>query len=336
MKGEADPLSQADVVAAIVTYGRRDMLLLPVLERLYNEGVGHVILIDNGATWPVSALIEERFARWVTVVTLGGNTGSACGFAAALRHSYENGRRFIWLLDDDNLPRAGCLRLLLEAYVDEAAIAQDPMLAVVAARAEHATDRISQRQLLTRWDSFGGFHVADVLSKIVHRLSRRTGETQSEHLRVGVTHFGGMLFTRSLIDQIGLPRVDFFMYADDTEYTWRITARGGRIIRVANAIVDDLQPGGQRTSELRNRFVAVLLAHRDFRAFYAARNLAFFERNHRCRRSSVFSLNRWVYFGILRYYAYRLGRLENYRFVREAAMAGLAGELGPNPRFPLR
>jgi GT2 family glycosyltransferase len=323
------------VTAAIVTYGARRDLLLAVLERLQVEGVGRAVVIDNGAHWPVATTLAERFGDWTQVVTMGANTGSSRGFAAAFEAAVWTDKPLVWVLDDDNCPREGCLAVLLAAYAQHAAHTPVDLQAVVAARAEHSTGNVSDRQLLTRWDSFGGFHVADVVNKIVRRLPRRQASDVPRDRQVGVTHFGGMLFHRSLVDRFGLPRSDFFMYADDTEFTWRITAAGGRIIQVADAVVEDLEPAAQQTARLRNRFVAALLTDSDFRSYYAVRNLAFFESRFRRRNRVIFALNRLLFFAILHFYARKMGRIENYDFIRRSVAEGLAGRLGLDGRFPL-
>lgn len=325
-----------DVTAAIVTYGARCDLLLAVLERLRAEGVARAVVIDNGAHWPVNETLTERFGDWAQVVAMGANTGSARGFAAAFEVAMRMDKPLVWVLDDDNRPYEGCLAVLLAAHARQAARTPVNLLAVVAARSEHAIGDVGARQLLTRWDSFGGFHVSDIADKIVRRLSRRRTPHAPRDRQVGVTHFGGMLFHRSLVDRFGLPRSDFFMYADDTEFTWRITAAGGRVVQVADALIEDLEPAAQQTARLRNRFAAALLTDSDFRSHYAVRNLAFFESRFRRRNRVVFALNRQLYFSILRFYARKTGRMQNYRFIRQSAAEGLAGRLGPDSRFPLR
>lgn len=324
-----------DVVAAIVTYGARQPMLLAVLERLREEGVGRAIVIDNGAHWPVAAMLATQFGDWVRVVPMGGNMGSACGFVAAFEAAMQTDRALIWILDDDNRPQRGCLSALQAAYAQETMRTPADMLALVAMRTEHATDNVSARQLMTRWDSFGGFHVADIVAKIVHRLPGRV-QHQLRHIDLGVTHFGGMLFHRSLVQRFGLPQREFYMYGDDTEFTWRITSGGGRIVQVAEALVEDLEESFQQTAHVRNRFVGALLSDSDFRTYYSVRNMAFFESRFRRRRRLLFALNRQLYFAILRLYARRLGRMDRYRFIYASANEGLSGERGPNARFPLR
>lgn len=324
-----------DVVVGIVTYGDRRSMLLDVLQRLNAEDVGHVVIVDNGAHWPVAPQLKQMFGDWITVISLGANLGSAEGFVTAFEAAMQTDRPLVWILDDDNRPEAGCLSALLAAHAQEAERTPKDLLAVVAMRAEHFSGGVSARQLMTRWDSFSGFHVADLVSKVAHRLPGRR-KALPHRVELGVTHFGGMFFHRSLVERIGLPRRDFFMYGDDTEFTWRITCRGGRIVQVPEALVEDLEGSFQQTSHVRNRFIGALLSDSDFRTYYSVRNLAYFESRFRRRQRAMFALNRRLYFAILHRYARRLNRMDRYHFIRASADEGLRGQLGPNDRYPLR
>ena len=332
----------AKVVVATVTYGERRHVLLPVLDRLREEGVGKVVVIDNGATWPVTQELKNRFGGWARIVPMGGNTGSARGFHTAIAEAMREDLPWVWLLDDDNLPRRGCLALLLSAWGDERKTTATDSLVVAACRPEHFSGHVSAKQLKTRWDSFGGFHFADVPGKVLRRLplplkSRLLSGEESipSRLELGVAPYGGLLLHNSVLQRIGLPRTDFAQYCDDTEFTWRITQAGGNIVQVTDAVIDDIDAAFQQNAQLRNRFKAALLAKSDFRTYYTFRNLAFFEYNLRRRRTFTILLNRLIYFGVLRYYAFRLGKFSRFRFIREATRDGIAGRLGENKNYPI-
>ena len=47
-----------------------------------------------------------------------------------------------------------------------------------------------------------------------------------------VIPFNGVLVTRELVERIGLPREEFFIWGDDVEYLWRARAAGARIATV--------------------------------------------------------------------------------------------------------
>jgi GT2 family glycosyltransferase len=327
--------TKGDVVAVTVTYGERREMLLAVLAALQAEGVGQVVVVDNGARWPVADELAARFAGFVQVVSMGGNMGSAAGYVAGFTAAMARDAPFVWLLDDDNRPRDGCLATLRAAYAEELARTPSGLLAVVALRPEHFAGGVSPKQLMTRWDSFGGFHIADLIDKLVHRLPRRRVQMLATRIPVGVAPYGGMLFHRSLVEQIGLPLLEFGQYGDDTEFTWRITSRGGRIVQITDAIVDDLEDAFQKNTQLRNRFLGALLTDSAFRTYYTFRNLAYFESRFRRRNRVMFAINRRVYFAILRYYARKHGHMARYDFIRQSADEGMKGNLASNERFPL-
>ena len=46
-----------------------------------------------------------------------------------------------------------------------------------------------------------------------------------------------MLVTRELVERIGVPRAEFFIWGDDVEYLWRAQEAGARIATVVDAVV---------------------------------------------------------------------------------------------------
>lgn len=325
-----------DVVAVTVTYGQRRDMLMTVIDALRDEGVTRVIVVDNGAHWPVADTLAERFGALVETVPMGGNKGSAAGYIAGLTAAMAyDGGAFVWLLDDDNRPRPDCLAVLRAAYDEELRRTPSGLLAVVALRPEHFAGGVSAGQLMTRWNSFGGFHLADIVDKVLHRLPLRR-RSMPARTALGVAPYGGMLFHSSLIEQVGLPRAEFGQYGDDTEFTWRITSRAGRIIQIRDAVVDDLEDAFQQNTVLRNRFLGALLTDNAFRTYYTFRNLAYFESRFRRRGKVMFALNRILYFAILKHYARKHRKMERYRFIRASSDEGLAGKLRPSDRFQLR
>jgi rhamnopyranosyl-N-acetylglucosaminyl-diphospho-decaprenol beta-1,3/1,4-galactofuranosyltransferase len=52
-----------------------------------------------------------------------------------------------------------------------------------------------------------------------------------------VIPFNGVLVTRALVERIGYPRAEFFIWGDDHEYRLRAEAAGARIATVVDAVV---------------------------------------------------------------------------------------------------
>jgi GT2 family glycosyltransferase len=321
-----------DVVVVTVTYGDRQALLRQVLDSLPAQNVARVVVVDNGAQWPVSEMLRASYGDFVDVVTMGRNTGSAGGFKAGIARAMELHAEFIWLLDDDNRPADGCLAALLLAYAQERQTTSADRLAVLAFRPEHQADvaaGVPERRINARADSFCGFHVLDIPYKFWRRTrwGRPRGPVPAR-VRLDVAPYSGLLLGREVVDAIGLPDERFVLYADDTEYTWRITARGGRIVLVTAARIEDLESSWNIKARFGNSFVGWLRGGDDFRAWYGMRNRAWFDTHCLCKNCSICRLNRLLYMGLLSLIARQSDTRARYALLRRAVEAGYAGELG--------
>jgi rhamnopyranosyl-N-acetylglucosaminyl-diphospho-decaprenol beta-1,3/1,4-galactofuranosyltransferase len=216
---------QPRIIAVVVTYDRLG-LLQRLLERL--DGVprlDEVLVVDNASTdgtsqWlaslePGAEGADGHPARPVVARTLATNTGGAGGFAEGLAWAVERGADLVWLMDDDGVPDADCLDRLLDVgdhdlwgpvVVDEAA----PDRLVFPIRLPGGT-RVAHDVAAVERAAVGG-----VLEGIV-------------------IPFNGVLVTRQLVERIGVPRADFFIWGDDHEYRLRAEAAGARIATVPTA-----------------------------------------------------------------------------------------------------
>jgi GT2 family glycosyltransferase len=334
-----DVIAPPTVVAVLATYLDRSTMLEAVLDRLRDEGVTQAVVVDNGGTWPVAEHLAARFGGFVDVVAMGGNRGCALGYARGMERALELNADMIWLLDDDNRPTRGSLAALTAAWQAERDHVGSDRLVVTAVREEHHADVLAgvpERHLKIRWNSFGGFHLRDLAYKLWRRtpVGRPSGHTPAK-ARVDVTPYGGALFHRSLIKRFGLPLLDFYQYGDDTEFMWRVTRDGGRIIVVTAARIEDLEVSWNPTVQLSNRFSGLVAGSSKFRTYYSARNAAYFESRFRCRNKLMFGINRLIYLGLIAFYARRSGHPERYQLIREAIADGQAGRLAINPRYEL-
>lgn len=319
-------ISTARITVVTVTYGNRRALLEQVIAQVLREGVEHIVVIDNGARWDVSAISDHR----ISVVRFGRNVGSALGFARGMACAVDSGSEYIWLLDDDTVPVAGCLEVLVHAYKALRTEYASNMLAVLAWRPGHAgaTSHAINRS------SFLGFNVTDVPARIFRRLvGVRVNTTPAQEL--AVAPYGGLLFSRDLVRTHGLPNPDFVVGADDTEFTYRITRAGGTIRLVPSAKIRDLEVSWHLRGRSGGSLERWLFSRANARAYYAARNLAYFETHCRTNTTIMLSINRLVYETVLVLFALVTGRLSAYRTLRRAVSDGRSGRLGERNEFLL-
>lgn len=328
-------------IVVTVTYGDRRALLLQVLDALPAQGVDRVVVVDNGARWPVKDDLIAVYGDFVDVVEMGANTGSAKGFATGIQRALDLGAEHIWLLDDDNRPHSDTLARLREAYAAASVSTPRDRLAVLAFRPEHQADvamGVATHRINPPVNSFRGFHVRDIPYKIWRRTPWGRPQVRGAlpaTVRLDVAPYSGLLFHRDLIDAIGLPNADFVLYEDDTDFTYRIAQKGGDTLLVTSARLDDLESSWNVKTRFSNGFAGMLKGEGDFRAFYGMRNRAYFDAACLMHSSFVFGVNRAVYMGVLYVFANVLNEKTRFRLLRQAIDDGLCGRLGVNERHPL-
>lgn len=329
------------VTVVTVTYGERRALLRQVLDALPGQGVSRAVVVDNGARWSVKDELAAAYGDFVDVVEMGRNTGSAAGFGAGIRRALETGAEFIWLLDDDNRPAPDCLSALSAAYQDLRGQHPADLLAVLAFRPEHQADLaagVPLRYINPRRNSFRGFHVLDIPYKFWRRTPwGRPYASGGLPARVdrSVAPYSGLFFHRAVAERFGLPRVDFVLYADDTEFTYRLTRAGGRIALITAAAIADLESSWIVRQDQGSSFSVLLSQGSDLRVYYGTRNGVYFDAHCRANDRLVFALNRWVYLAALTALAQFGGQGARLDLIRQAVRDGLAGRLGMHARFPL-
>ncbi len=220
------PADDRRVTAVVVTFNRLG-LLRALVERLDEvPGLSEVLVIDNASsdgTGEWLAGLDDREAgdghREVPVLgrTLTENGGGARGFHDGLAWAVERGADLVWLMDDDGLPEPGCLeRLLAERDLDF----WGPLV----------VDQDDPRRLVFPIRLPGG-------TRVVHALDDVERAAVGGRIEGIVIPFNGVLVTRELVDRIGLPRAEFFIWGDDHEYRLRAEAAGARIATVVDAQV---------------------------------------------------------------------------------------------------
>ncbi len=332
--------STSSLTVVTVTYGSRWHLLQKVLREVRTQGVRRVVVVDNAAVLPNDELTDE-FGDFVKIVHLPHNSGSAVGFKTGIIHALEGGAEYILMLDDDNVPAPGSLTKLINVLADCDQKCQGPV-AVLGNRTHlqgDPADDFASKKVYLRAASFMGFHVLDIPSKLLKRLRKWFSSPEKQEvpplLPVKVCTYGGLMFHRTIIEQIGFPREDFVLYVDDYELTHRITSSGGSIFLVTDAKIFDLDIQWNSGKRFSNTFKAWLLGDGDMRAYYTARNLCYFEKNLQQHFGCLRQANKVLYMCILIFFACRLNRYERLSLLRKAICDGENGKMGVSPEFPL-
>jgi rhamnopyranosyl-N-acetylglucosaminyl-diphospho-decaprenol beta-1,3/1,4-galactofuranosyltransferase len=206
------------IVAVVVTHDRRELLQRLVRALLDIAGLEEVLVVDNASDdgtgeW-LAALGEGR----VLGRTLADNTGGAGGFHEGLRWAVERGADLLWLMDDDGLPEPDCLDTLVRYAGD-----LDLWGPVVV-------DEARPDRLVFPIRKPGG-------TRVLHDMRDVRRAAEGGLIRGIVIPFNGVLVTRDLVQRIGLPRAEYFIWGDDHEYRLRAERAGARIATVVDARV---------------------------------------------------------------------------------------------------
>ncbi|MFJ3487675.1 glycosyltransferase [Pseudomonas sp. NPDC090202] len=324
-----------------LTYGDRFNYLHTLVSRsLESPLIDRVIIVSNASTAPLETL-RRTWPDEVSVIYLHQNTGSARGYSVGIQAALDEGAEHIWLMDDDNAPTINAIETLHRELEERKHIDGEEKAAVLGFRPTHQADiaaGVPKRFAIQRRSSFFGFHIAQLPYKIWRRLpwgAPQGSQMPMPMVQLPFATYGGLLAHRNLYRKIGLPLDALMLYADDSEYTWRITAGGGRIFLVPEAVLDDLENSWNIKARTNNIYESFLLGGSDLRAYYGARNQAWFDKNVWANSSLLYSLNRWVFFRLLRLIARRRGAEERLSLIEKAIRDGESGVLGLNQSYPL-
>lgn len=337
---EAAAISLCPITLVTVTYADRVHYLEELLRRSFDvEGVANAVIVSNASRSNLSAL-EQTWGTRIRIIPLKENTGSANGYAVGIQAALDAGASYLWLMDDDNAPKQGALVNLQQRLAMLSARLGCERSAVLGFRPDHQADvaaGVSAPNAFPLRSSFIGFHYRQIPFKICRRLRKgsSTPSIPQEVVTLPYAPYGGLLAARRLFEHIGLPKRDLVLYADDTEYTYRITAIGGAIELVTSAELEDLEGSWNLKSRYTNSFRGWLQGGSDLRAFYALRNQAWFDRHVWATSSIEYTLNKAIYIGLLKYFAARTGTGERLRLLRRAIHQGRSAALGVEPGFDL-
>jgi rhamnosyltransferase len=235
------------VLAIIVTFNPnlRDLKLL--LEWSKYEPVG-LVVVDNGSRNLTEISVLMRWHPEALFISLGDNLGLAYAQNIGLKHALGEGFEFALLLDQDSLPDSGFVRKAVQAFS-----ALDPLGVNVAGVAPRF------------FDSRTGYSFPFIRFK---RCSVVVFEPCQRLEYVSLLISSGSMLRTSMLRNIGLMNEAFFIDHIDTEWCLRATAKGFRLVGVADNRMR--HSVGDSTIRVAGRY---LPEHNPGRRYLATRNL---------------------------------------------------------------
>lgn len=210
------------IAAVVVTHNRLDMLKHCVASLLgQSSKINEVFVVNNGSTDGTGEwLAQQNNLR----VFYQENIGSAGGFYTGIKLAYEAGYDWIWIMDDDAIPRLNCLELLLKAANKSRYAFSCYFPSVVE------EDEVSPK--------YHGSLRFDVNLKIPYCSLPSYNADAAGIIPASFGSYLGMLLQKSTVEKAGFPNPDFFFRADDVEYCIRIFNECGKLAYVKDAFID--------------------------------------------------------------------------------------------------
>lgn len=331
---------EKEIFVVTVTYGNRYKYLHKVIESVTAQGIANVIVVDNNSddeSYEKLLKLKENNECSITILRQQENTGSAVGFSTGMRYASQNRQcNYIWVIDDDNEPRSNALNELITEWQN--VIRDNPLdnTALVSYREIHDWYKTStvNNDLsvgLGKNNCFNKLHFTEIANKILTRIfkiKRMESELDSNLGQVSMVPYGGMFFSKELLNKIGYPNNDFFLYMDDTDFSYRITKGGGHIFVVFSSIIDDIDTVYSDESAGKSALYNYLNTMSDRTVYYYIRNRVYFEKQNLVTNSVVRNINKFLFIFLMNLYNLKYKRFQRYDLIRRAIADGENGQLG--------
>jgi GT2 family glycosyltransferase len=188
------------------------------------------------------------------------NVGGSGGFYRGIQEAYNDGADWIWCMDDDVFPRPDSLAQLLKAV--------DDTTGIVAPR------RLLEGKPFVH--EFQSYNFTNPLASM--KGGKLAKQNVTEVTEIVGTDFEGPFISRKVVEKIGLPNKDFFIFCDDTDYCLRAHLAGFKLKYVPGAILDKHKFFSDDTWASRNR-------KKKWKRYYQVRNVAYM--NHTYGRNAA-------------------------------------------------
>lgn len=241
------------IFAVVVTYNRFELLKRNIACLRKNNPITQIVVVNNGSTDGTSDwLAEQDDLRVITQENVGGSGG----FYTGIDYAYREGADWIWCMDDDVFPRADCLEKLL-CHADRKNIG------ILAPR------RLQEGKIFTH--DFLSYNLTNPFKSMYKdRISKMEVDAP---LEISGTAFEGPFIRREVVERVGLPNKDLFIFCDDTDYCLRAVLAGFSIVYVPDALMDKEKFFSNDSWAERNR-------KKKWKRFYQVRNSTYLSHHY--------------------------------------------------------
>lgn len=190
----------------VVTYNRLNLLKENIQALKAQTFQLHTIfIIDNCSTDGTREFLDSLSNdTQIKVIHLQENKGGAWGFYEGIKQAVLAGCDYVWIMDDDTIPTNNALEELVKG------LSLSGHIGFVCSK--------------VIWTD-GNLHKMNGPNLILDPITKKTilrSNEQTSGLACESCSFVSVLFSAKTVQEVGLPIKEFFIWADDLEYTSRI------------------------------------------------------------------------------------------------------------------
>ena len=241
------------ITAVVVTFNRLELLKQGIECLRKQQKLTGIIVVNNGST---DGTREWLDAQPGLLVVHQDNVGGSGGFYTGIERAYSEGADWIWCMDDDVFPRPDCLDRLLP-YTDR------PEVGILSPR------RLLEGKVFTH--EFRHFNFTNPVGSLHGRKLAKQQVNQATEI-VGAD-FEGPFISRRVVEKIGLPNRELFIFCDDTDYCLRAHLAGFKLLYIPEALMDKHKFFSNDTWTSRNR-------KKKWKRYYQVRNEAYLNHHY--------------------------------------------------------
>lgn len=222
---------------------------------LQTRPLQEIIVVDNASTDGTAAILSQQYPQ-VTVLRMNENVGAAGAWAAGLSYAALQKRHdWVWTFDDDSIPQNDALMMLMQGLGG---------IAGSATKVGMAAPMPVHRKTNTYYPPYfwrDGF------------VRPSDEQIRAPLWFADLTIVSGSLVHRGAVEEIGVPRADFFMDVFDLEYCLRMRSHGYQIAVISRAEMSH-EVGNARKINLLG-YKRLWTNQPPWREYYISRNLTY-------------------------------------------------------------
>lgn len=239
------------VSAAVVTYNRLNCLK-KVIECLKNQThkLSDIIVVNNGSNDGTTEWLAQQKDL---IVFNQDNLGGSGGFYRGIKEAMSLENDWVWCMDDDVYPRPDCLEQLLRE--------DRPNIGILCPK------RIQNNKIFI--SEYKKLNLSNPVKRLHQSPLQVNDIVNNVPVEIEGMVFEGPLIKRHLIEKIGLPNKDLFIFYDDTDYSYRCVCAGYKVMYIPNAILDK--------EFFNSNLSKIEICHKNrWKTWYHIRNTAYF------------------------------------------------------------